>query len=140
MKGTYHPMGLYTIDMYSELPPSKAPESKYPNMQIKMEYDKAKKLLMRQQLDERSFDPEQYMRENKDIQLLLSKWNEDFQAAFRAAFSSYIKGHWSEAKQLFESCLKTIPDDGPTKALLEFMGEHNFQKPEDWAGWRHFAE
>jgi len=29
MKGTYAPMGLYTIDMYSELPASKNPESKY---------------------------------------------------------------------------------------------------------------
>jgi len=33
-----------------------------------------------------------------------------------------------------------IPDDGPSKTILEVMGSLNYQAPSDWKGFRELTE
>lgn len=55
---------------------------------------------------------------------------------FNKASKRYIQGNWTEAVALLLECQKMMPDDQPTKVLLEFMASHNNVKPDDWRGWR----
>jgi len=53
---------------------------------------------------------------------------------------AYIGGDWAVAKERFDSVLDIKPRDGPTVALLEFMGETGFKKPGYWGGFRILTE
>jgi len=55
---------------------------------------------------------------------------------FREGLCHYIDGDWAEAKAALESALQADPEDGPTQALLAFMGATGFVAPEEWAGCR----
>ena len=46
------------------------------------------------------------------------------------------------AKEMFEKCLESKPDDGPTKTLLAVIQELgvNGKAPESWAGFRALTE
>jgi len=43
-------------------------------------------------------------------------------------------------KQQLEDIKKIVPEDGPSKTILEVMEEHNFKAPADWAGYRVLTE
>jgi len=43
-----------------------------------MDYDKVKKLILKEQLEKKTFDAETYIQTNKDIVLLMQKWNQKF--------------------------------------------------------------
>lgn len=62
---------------------------------------------------------------------------DNLETLFRAAFSHYLSGNWGEAHLKFEEFMAQqteggIPEDGPTKVLLEFMGKHHGESPFDW--------
>jgi hypothetical protein len=59
-----------------------------------------------------------------------------FYATFDTAVNTYIAGDWGQAKTLLEQCLSVKPDDGPTQSLMNVMKKNNFQKPNDWKGYR----
>jgi len=64
----------------------------------------------------------------------------DFKFAYRTAIDYYLVGAWDSAVQYFKTCLRLRPRDGPTVEVYRFMEEHNFKKPEDWAGYRDLTE
>jgi len=33
----------------------------------------------------------------------------------------YIEGHWVEAKNEFDKCLRIYPEDGPSQVLIEYI-------------------
>jgi hypothetical protein len=59
-----------------------------------------------------------------------------FRRQFERALIPYTKGNWHEAKELMDQCLQVVPDDKPALHILKVMGEHNFQSPASWKGYR----
>ena len=52
-----------------------------------------------------------------------------------------ISGNWIEAKKCFEKALElTNNQDGPSKFLLHYMEQLDFESPEDWPGYRTEGE
>jgi hypothetical protein len=50
---------------------------------------------------------------------------------------AYIAGDWSKAKQIFDETLRlTKGKDGPSKALLAYIAEHDGVAPKSWKGYR----
>lgn len=74
------------------------------------------------------------------MRLIFQKFDPIFQQTFTHAFQSYIKGQWSESKQMLQEGLKLKPEDGPTLSLLSVMQETNFKAPADWKGYRVLTE
>lgn len=70
-----------------------------------------------------------------------------FMDKFSAAYDSYTKGKWDNARLQLEECRtlrknlkgETI-EDGPSVTLLDFMGNHNFIPPRGWEGFRELTE
>lgn len=50
----------------------------------------------------------------------------------------YLSGNWQKAKKKFSQTLNMIEgvEDGPSKSLLDFMGEYHFESPLNWNGFR----
>ena len=75
---------------------------------------------------------------DEEIQLMRKKFTNEFFREWQAGFSSYSKGEWANAKKKFEKTLHMIPDreDKPSRALLAYMEELNFNPPQEWNGVR----
>ena len=56
----------------------------------------------------------------------------DFLDIFNDGCQNYIEGNWDYAKTALEECLELDPFDGPTKTIINFMKETNYQVPIDW--------
>lgn len=55
--------------------------------------------------------------------MMRSPYTKEFYDAYNAGFKLYVGGKWEEAKQEFQKVLEIIPNDKPTKNLIEFMEE-----------------
>jgi hypothetical protein len=80
----------------------------------------------------------------KTIALLLPKLQvgipEGFVATFNHGTRLYLAGRWRAARRILrDRCLKMMPDDKPTRVLLDFMGQYHFKAPEDWRGVRNLT-
>ncbi|KAF4660247.1 hypothetical protein FOL47_007246 [Perkinsus chesapeaki] len=72
---------------------------------------------------------------DKDIQLVQEGFTLDFRTLWRQAYHFYNYGSWQKAKQMFEKCDSMLPNgDGPSRALIKYMSEYNFEKPEKLKG------
>ena len=62
-----------------------------------------------------------------------------FRRALTQGIEKYIAGEWKVAKKTLEVCVKASPHiggDGPSRAVLDFMKEHNYEAPAAWPGYR----
>lgn len=61
-------------------------------------------------------------------------------AVWNEALAAYRNGNWSEAEEKLDSVLAVLPDDGPSKTLLERIREFKIQPPASWDGVWRFKE
>jgi len=71
--------------------------------------------------------------------------DQNYRQQFAVAMDFYIGGpdgsqaDWNTARVLLEACLETRPQDGPTKAILEYMSSTanpDGSQPQSWQGYR----
>jgi len=72
---------------------------------------------------------------DQDVVQLQSGVSEQIVTAARNGLCEYLAGNWPEAQKHFEQALKH-GEDGPSKAILEFMARYEFEAPTDWDGVR----
>ncbi|CEL96628.1 unnamed protein product [Vitrella brassicaformis CCMP3155] len=73
---------------------------------------------------------------DKDLTTLQERIPEQLFYEHRAALCQYIEGNWKDAVKGFTKCMELWENDGPSRALLEFMSRTNNTAPEGWAGHR----
>ena len=58
---------------------------------------------------------------------------------FADGLAAYRRQDWNKAETQFESCLRTVPDDGPARLFLERIALlRDAPPPAGWGGiWRH---
>lgn len=78
-----------------------------------------------------------------DLLTLRQHVTEEFLEVFKEGVTHYLAGEWKEAKTLLESADKlmfeaapALGGDGPSKTLLNYMQERNFEAPKSWKGYR----
>jgi hypothetical protein len=49
-------------------------------------------------------------------------------------------GEWEQASENIDRCVELWDNDGPTKALKNYMSVHSFVVPENWQGFRNIDE
>lgn len=80
--------------------------------------------------------------EDSDLLDLRKHVTPDFTANFGKGISAYLAGDWSIARVFLQksdeymSQVEGFDGDGPSRTLLKYMGERDYQAPEDWAGFR----
>ncbi|HEY1991952.1 MAG TPA: adenylate/guanylate cyclase domain-containing protein, partial [Gammaproteobacteria bacterium] len=55
-------------------------------------------------------------------------------ARYSEALAEYRKGHWAPARAGFEECLRTVPEDGPSRTLLKRIEVLEKGPAADWDG------
>ena len=69
------------------------------------------------------------------------EFNEDFTELCNEGYSLYIEGRFSEACHKLKLALREIPEDGPTRTLIDFMeGEDGQHASMCWKGFRELQE
>jgi len=82
----------------------------------------------------------------QDYDLLTLRRHADdpaFMGTFREGVQLYLSGEWAQAKELLESAdlmmaqlAPALGGDGPSKTLLSYMRNRNFETPKNWKGFR----
>lgn len=82
----------------------------------------------------------QYWNE-KDIKAMREPFSKLFYEEWKKGFEAYEKGEWSSAREIFTKTQLLSPNhqDGPSKALIDFMELTNFEPPANWEGVRPFG-
>lgn len=78
-----------------------------------------------------------------DVLTLRAHVNTDFLETFKEGVQMYLAGDWMEAKSMLEKAdgmmAKLVPSqggDGPSRTLLNYMGNCEFKAPPSWKGFR----
>ncbi len=53
---------------------------------------------------------------------------------FAKGLIAFQRGHWTDAKNIFENLLKTYGFDGPTRFYLDRANAFELNPPENWKG------
>lgn len=143
LRGSPKPMQLYTLDLYNRV------------LDVEEPVKTLKRWGMRQRFRARqALDAEKLARQNNGVRGLLKSFedNEDlnrmrrpygvaFTNTFSMGYQNYSEGEWAAARNFFQRSRQVLGiPDGPTAALLEYMGQTDFQAPRWWKGVRCFED
>ena len=130
LKGGRDVYRLYTSDVdFSGVVPGKPKDNSKERM-------RNKRNPMKFRLESGALESSEVLKESKEIELIKKSFTEEFFTTYENGMEKYVSGHWKEAKDLFSKTMKLRSEDGPSKALINFMQEYNFVAPSDWAGIR----
>ena len=139
LKGSKEPIGLYTIDLnIDNLPVSKNKELMTKEEISQMNWLKKNAFL--EAIENQEFEVEDVIDNDKSMKKMLRDFDIYFHEVFKAGIEAYLMGDWQKAKLKLEQGLNFKLNDGPCKAILEFMEKKEFIKPEDWFGFRELTE
>lgn len=78
---------------------------------------------------------------DNDILRLRGKFVDEFFFRFRRAFLNYEAGEWLVARTALEETRFFLTmEDGPSSALIRYLGQHDWQAPKGWVGCRRLPE
>ena len=74
---------------------------------------------------------------DQDLIEMRSSYPQAFFDVFNEGFKNFLRGDFKRArKMLLQVEFIKKGQDGPTKVLMDFMKETNFETPENWPGYR----
>lgn len=78
---------------------------------------------------------------DNDIKQMRRAYKNEFIHQFGMGFQNYSEGEWAVARRMLAETQTMLENklrkpDGPSMALLKFMGSTGFEPPKDWQGWR----
>ena len=76
------------------------------------------------------------IRKDYDIIEMRRRVDKRFEKKFHQGYLRYLTGDWAKAEDIFGTCLKIKPSDGPTKTLKTYISDLNGVAPENWKGCR----
>ena len=139
VKGSNEPMGIFTFDVDLTAVENN-PEGLTLNSPTESKTDENEIV---------TYSHHEYtdeFKENPDITKVHNATPE-FLTKFDEAFQAYKGGDWAKSKEIINSIINERVDstgepvkDGPSETLLEVMGNHNFNAPSDWPGYRALTE
>ena len=136
VKGSTHPMGLYTYDVTTERVAGPRTASAHSHRQAA-------------DPEMTSFSMQEYESEFLEHPDLACTWavDADFLQRFGEGFSAYQQGEWQKActilgetRGMRRSVTGDTVVDGPSQTLLDYMAGHDNQKPDNWRGYRELTE
>lgn len=129
LKGLKDPMYLYTLETeIANLPKIK---DRYLKMTVKerQKIVNTEKNLLFHKLMNDEIETIKLLEADKEMRRMLHFHNyasrEPFIKSYKKGFKHYLKGDWTKASQYFKKCLLMDVNDGPCKALNDFIESYN---------------
>uniref|UniRef100_A0A7S1LEV7 Guanylate cyclase domain-containing protein n=1 Tax=Alexandrium catenella TaxID=2925 RepID=A0A7S1LEV7_ALECA len=136
--GTNEPIELYCLDLdYLDLPVDE-PLRRMPIWNTQMRYRSRQYLEGRKRkLWRGDAEISMIFEDDGQIACMRGACSEEFRQHFNMGYQNYAQGEWLVARQRLSKTLAMLcRKDGPSAALLRFMGTHGFKAPTGWAGVR----
>ena len=131
VKGSKMPVRLYTVDTNIDLTPKNLRMNNLELSNKKKIYESKREKVIKG--IEKSNSVYNYISNLPSFkELFYLDRSPDFLDIFNDGCQNYIEGNWDYAKTALEECLELDPFDGPTKTIINFMKETNYQVPIDW--------
>jgi hypothetical protein len=143
-QGSQRPTRLYTVDL------------DYENVEVDSEAKDRKKrhvnkLSSREQREKmkmRKLEPEYQVHKvfaaDKNVLEMRERYSEEFFQEYEKGYMNYEAGEWNVAGEVLRRTVSMLSDqmneDGPSRALLNFIESHNYQAPHGWQGYRERSE
>mmetsp|Transcript_110735 Transcript_110735/g.220191 ORF Transcript_110735/g.220191 Transcript_110735/m.220191 type:complete len:844 (-) Transcript_110735:104-2635(-) len=158
IKGSRMPLRLYTLDLdalcLDVLPKSAAVYGDDGSVKNRYKLRQLRELEKNRKWQDDYWVPDAF-EADEDIRLMRRKFSSEFFRRFAMAYRNYEAGEWKAARDMLLTCHYapksdagrcTIgseadwPEDGPTVALLRFMGQFGYVHPVGWRGHRELAD
>jgi hypothetical protein len=140
VKGSVKPVDLYTLDMdLSSFVVGAKPALDFSKEEL-IERNKAKKKDIRDKYINGNDGAICLWKEKSSLLRAIRAAEGSYRKVFDEGLKAYTEGNWSIAKEKFDLTLKMRAQDGPSLALLRYMKSLQFQKPEEWKGYRMLTE
>jgi hypothetical protein len=108
---------------------------------------KKERNLLKSQIELGELDIRSLLLSDDDIIQIRVHYTNEFHREWNTAINNYFRGEWMRAKEGLNKTLTMakknaltkadqIPEDGPSRTILDFMALTNFEKPDDWIGIR----
>lgn len=121
-------------------------EKKRERLKLKKERNQLKAQIESGELDIRSL-----LLNDDDISQMRVNYTNEFHREWNTAINNYFRGEWVKAKDGLNKTLtmakrnaltraEQVPEDGPSRTILNFMAKTGFEKPDDWIGVRELSE
>jgi class 3 adenylate cyclase len=159
VKGSHHPMRLYTVDLNTDKLIIKNKKRLSVPMDRKKTFKNKTKLtnnfksleigiipMDNELIKIRTCQEEELIEDQikqSNFYLIFDFNNEtlnNFKTVYAFALDYYLEGKWDLAKKFFEKALSLIPNDGPTLVLLDYLKTENFIAPNNWNNCRQLLE
>lgn len=138
VKGSIHPVRLYTVYVNLNISPSTKKGNNTYGKKMQNKHDRKIRMFYK---NVKTYDSiGEYVTSKQTFkELLLDKRPKIFNDLYEEGLKSYIDGRWENARQAFKKCLEIDQFDGPTKCLYNYIDEYNFIAPIDWKGYRELT-
>jgi len=140
--GMSTPIRLATVDLNGEnlKTADVLPKRGKNQFELRMQRDKAKEEKIRE-----TFLVHTLFEKDPDLKKMRRDYPVRFFQLFSKGYLNYEAGEWDVARTVFEQTRDMLPDgDGPSEALLDFMGSFDFDPtrvtPKGWPRYRELIE
>jgi len=162
MEGTKSPFRVFTVDLdtkalrFLKRSQSTVTGSNAVRARMKKKHQGATRLSLFQQVssqraikqdDKREklsddYSPYAELTEDTYINIMRKIYTKDLFQKFEKGYLNYEAGEWDVAAKVLRETSLMLPDhmDGPSCALLDFMGRSGFRAPANWHGFRKYSE
>jgi hypothetical protein len=141
VKGSKHPIELYTCDIYPTLLKPGVEEKEKPDMKKVMVLGRISRNKMKEKAMAGEYNVNTMWEEDDDLIIMRSAVSKSFIKEFSIALQDYLDGKWTEAI----AGLKRAQDlkgsiDGPCQVLIEFIQSEGGVAPANWPGFRELHD
>jgi len=143
-QGSKTPTRLYTVDL------------DYENVEVdsdrldrkKRHVDRHESREHREKVKMRKLEPDYQVHKifvtDKNVLVMRERYSEEFFQEYEKGYMNYEAGEWNVASEVLRRTRSMLcvdmDEDGPSRALLDFMSRHDFQAPFGWQGYRERSE
>jgi len=141
-QGTKSPMRLFTVDLDHEVLPVSVGKPKNKGGFVNKYKEKEEREQMKAQKLDMHYYPVDVFENDKYVQRMRDRYSLSFNQEFEKGYLNYEAGEWTVAEVMFARTRWMLHDveDGPSKALLDFIQSHSGKPPLEWRGFRELRE
>ena len=130
VKGSAQPMPIYTYDTFQN--------QTFPILEVPKGTDLTLSKVLQRKADQYTVDD---WKNDEDLVQLRTLATKEFRDNFNLGISMYLAGDWPKAKEILEKCTEHMKDsdfgtDGPSRTILNYMRNRNWECPDEWEGFR----
>jgi len=141
-QGSTAPMRLFTVDLDHEVLPTRGAKPKSKGGFVNKYKEKEEREHLKARRLDMSYQVALVFEHDKYVTRMRDRYTLAFFQEFEKGYLNYEAGEWAVAEEVFTRTrwMLHAVEDGPSRALLEFIQSHQGQPPSDWKGFRELRE